>query len=59
MQRTACIDKDYIGLQAELAAAKDDDQRVVVFCHQPLHPDSCTGTTLVWTYAEVRQPSHT
>ena len=46
-------------LQAELATAKDDAQRVIVFCHQPLHPDSCTGTTLAWTYAEVRSgPTH-
>jgi hypothetical protein len=46
-------------LRAELAAAKDEGQRVVVFCHQPLHPDSCTGTTLAWNYAEVRSnPLH-
>jgi hypothetical protein len=46
-------------LQAELAAAQDDAQRVVVFCHQPLHPDSCTGTTLAWTYVEVHSgPAH-
>lgn len=45
--------EDTTCVQMELARASQQRQRVIVFCHQPLHPDSCTGTTLAWTFKEV------
>ena len=39
--------------RAELRAAKEANQRVVVSSHVPLKPGSCVDTTLLWNYEEV------
>ena len=39
--------------RAELLAATEANQRVVVSSHVPLKPGSCVDTTLLWNYEEV------
>lgn len=40
-------------LRQELREAKAEGQRVLVFSHMPLHPETCVGTCLTWNYEEV------
>lgn len=42
-------------LKQQLLDAKHSGQRVVIFSHLPLHPDTCVGTCLLWNYEEVLQ----
>lgn len=40
-------------LRQQLHDAKEAEQRVLLFSHLPLHPDTCVGTCLLWNYEEV------
>ncbi len=40
-------------LQHSLQLARDNDEKVIVFSHQPIHPGSSWPTCLVWNYDEV------
>lgn len=40
-------------LRAELGHAREQQQRVLVFCHLALHPATCLGACLLWNYEEV------
>lgn len=40
-------------LQNSLQSARENDEKVLVFSHQPIHPESSWPTCLVWNYDEV------
>jgi len=40
-------------LQHSLQLARDNDEKVIIFSHQPIHPGSSWPTCLVWNYDEV------
>ncbi|KAL9185282.1 hypothetical protein ACHAXT_003059 [Thalassiosira profunda] len=40
-------------LKNSLQTARENDERVIICSHQPLHPDSTWPTCLVWNYEEV------
>lgn len=42
----------------ELAGAHAAQQRVIVFCHLPLHPGTAYGPCLLWNYEEVLGVMH-
>ena len=42
-------------LRQQLRDANEAGQRVLLFSHLPLHPDTCVGTCLLWNYEEVLQ----
>jgi len=40
-------------LKNELKTAKENDQKVIVFCHFPVKPTRLNGVYLLWNYQEV------
>ncbi|KAK1736836.1 manganese-dependent ADP-ribose/CDP-alcohol diphosphatase [Skeletonema marinoi] len=40
-------------LRCSLEMARENEEKVIVFSHQPIHPDSTWPTCLVWNYDEV------
>uniref|UniRef100_A0A7S1CU47 Calcineurin-like phosphoesterase domain-containing protein n=1 Tax=Skeletonema marinoi TaxID=267567 RepID=A0A7S1CU47_9STRA len=40
-------------LRNSLEMARENEEKVIVFSHQPIHPDSTWPTCLVWNYDEV------
>ncbi|KAL7555126.1 hypothetical protein ACHAWF_018761 [Thalassiosira exigua] len=40
-------------LEQSLQTARDNDEKVIVCSHQPIHPDSTWPTCLIWNYDEV------
>mmetsp|Transcript_11058 Transcript_11058/g.16567 ORF Transcript_11058/g.16567 Transcript_11058/m.16567 type:complete len:421 (+) Transcript_11058:64-1326(+) len=40
-------------LQHSLEMARENEEKVIVFSHQPIHPDSTWPTCLIWNYDEV------
>lgn len=40
-------------LEQTLAAARQDDQKVVLLSHNPIFPDSSSAVCLIWNYEEV------
>lgn len=48
------IDKPQLEwLEQSLQTAKDNDEKIIVFSHQPIHPGSSGPICLVWNYSEV------
>ena len=40
-------------LQQSLQSARENDEKVILCSHQPIHPDSTWPTCLVWNYDEI------
>ncbi|KAL7535527.1 hypothetical protein ACHAXR_006544 [Thalassiosira sp. AJA248-18] len=40
-------------LEQSLQMARDNDEKVILCSHQPIHPDSSYPTCLVWNYDEI------
>lgn len=39
--------------ETSLQSAKENDERIIVMSHQPVHPESTWPTCLMWNYSEV------
>lgn len=40
-------------LETSLQLARENDEKVIVVSHQPVHPESSWPTCLIWNYSEV------
>jgi len=40
-------------LEESLKTARDNDEKVIICSHQPIHPDSTWPTCLIWNYDEI------
>ena len=45
-------------LRSQCSSARNARQRIVIFCHQPVHPETCYGACLLWNYQTVLDIVH-
>lgn len=45
-------------LRGQCSSAREQKQRVILFCHLPLHPETCYNACLLWNYETVLDVVH-